>query len=231
MKVRSDELLIRAPVPVALARGCRPHGPRRHARTPGRGANDPLLHARAHCRPRSRRSSAPLRIRPPLPGLRYLPTATPPPSRDHRGSPTRRVRTAAPSRPHSVAGAPHTFLEVPTTRFSHPASPSQPLGHSCDLCRTSRSAGRLLRALTSSCEGGAGAARCGMPRNGSDAAGAGAAEEVPQSVRNLLTKARTAWLKNTEVLDLLSNYQRYNFSLNKTTPNNPPGARLLRGLI
>ena len=53
---------------------------------------------------------------------------------------------------------------------------------------------------------------------------AGAAEEVPQSVRNLLTKARTAWLKNTEVLDLLSNYQRYNFTLNKTTPNLPPGA-------
>ena len=46
---------------------------------------------------------------------------------------------------------------------------------------------------------------------------------VPQSVRNLLTKARTAWLKNTEVLDLLSNYQRYNFTLNKTTPNCPPG--------
>ena len=47
---------------------------------------------------------------------------------------------------------------------------------------------------------------------------------VPQSVRNLLTKARTAWLKNTEVLDLLSNYQRYNFTLNKTTPNCPPGS-------
>ena len=60
---------------------------------------------------------------------------------------------------------------------------------------------------------------------------AGPAEEVPQSVRNLLTKARTAWLKNTEVLDLLSNYQRYNFSLNKTTPNLPPGAGLLFGCL
>jgi len=75
-------------------------------------------------------------------------------------------------------------------------------------------------------EGGPGPARCGMARNSHDAAaaaGAGAAEEVPQSVRNLLTKARTAWLKNTEVLDLLSNYRRYNFTLNKTTPNLPPG--------
>ena len=75
-------------------------------------------------------------------------------------------------------------------------------------------------------EGAAGPARRGMARDGHDAAAAaaGAAEEVPQSVRNLLTKARTAWLKNTEVLDLLSNYQRYNFTLNKTTPNLPPGA-------
>ncbi len=58
---------------------------------------------------------------------------------------------------------------------------------------------------------------------GSGGGGGAAAEEVPQSVRNLLTKARTAWLKNTEVLDLLSNYQHYNFTLNKTTPNLPPG--------
>ena len=63
-------------------------------------------------------------------------------------------------------------------------------------------------------------------QDGTMAATAGAADEVPQSVRNLLTKARTAWLKNTEVLDLLSNYQRYNFTLNKTTPNLPPGTSL-----
>ena len=49
--------------------------------------------------------------------------------------------------------------------------------------------------------------------------------DVPKEIRDLLTKARTAWLKNTEVLDLLSNYRRYNFNLNKITPNCPPGER------
>ena len=65
----------------------------------------------------------------------------------------------------------------------------------------------------------------GKARRRSGGSGGGGADEVPQSVRNLLTKARTAWLKNTEVLDLLSNYQRYNFTLNKTTPNLPPGGQ------
>ena len=51
---------------------------------------------------------------------------------------------------------------------------------------------------------------------------AGQLEEF-KDIRNLLIKARTAWLKNTEVLDVLSNYASYNFNLNRTTPNRPPG--------
>lgn len=49
------------------------------------------------------------------------------------------------------------------------------------------------------------------------------AADIPKAVRDLLTKARTSWLKNTEVLDLLSNYRRYNFNLNKVTPTRPCG--------
>ena len=60
--------------------------------------------------------------------------------------------------------------------------------------------------------------------NGAAALRTAEGSDVPKAVRDLLTKARTAWLKNTEVLDLLTNYGRYNFSLNKDTPSRPSGA-------
>lgn len=46
---------------------------------------------------------------------------------------------------------------------------------------------------------------------------------LPKPVRDLITKARTSWLKNTEVLDLLQNYSKYRFQLNRETPICPPG--------
>ncbi len=51
----------------------------------------------------------------------------------------------------------------------------------------------------------------------------GGESPLPKPVRDLITKARTSWLKNTEVLDLLQNYSKYRFQLNRETPICPPG--------
>lgn len=51
----------------------------------------------------------------------------------------------------------------------------------------------------------------------------GGEQPLPKPVRDLITKARTSWLKNTEVVDLLQNYSKYRFQLNRETPICPPG--------
>ena len=44
----------------------------------------------------------------------------------------------------------------------------------------------------------------------------------------LLRQARSRWLKNTEVCDILLNYKAYDFSLSSTAPVTPPGACVAR---
>ncbi len=43
-------------------------------------------------------------------------------------------------------------------------------------------------------------------------------------IRGLISKARTSWLKNTEVIDILQNFKSFGFKLNRETPICPPGA-------
>jgi hypothetical protein len=45
----------------------------------------------------------------------------------------------------------------------------------------------------------------------------------PQKVRDILHKAQSAWLKNTEVCDLLLHYAEYNLPVARDPPNLPPG--------
>lgn len=56
--------------------------------------------------------------------------------------------------------------------------------------------------------------------------GSGAAsstEQLPKVLRDILTKARTSWLRNQEVVDLLTNYRTYRFRVSKEPPQKPPG--------
>ena len=54
---------------------------------------------------------------------------------------------------------------------------------------------------------------------GSEAAG----RELPKVLRDILTKARTSWLRNQEVVDLLSRHRQYGFRVSKEPPQKPPG--------
>ncbi|EIE21793.1 CG-1-domain-containing protein [Coccomyxa subellipsoidea C-169] len=59
--------------------------------------------------------------------------------------------------------------------------------------------------------------------------GSGAAsstEQLPKVLRDILTKARTSWLRNQEVVDLLTNYRSYRFRVSKEPPQKPPGGSL-----
>lgn len=47
--------------------------------------------------------------------------------------------------------------------------------------------------------------------------------ELPKVLRDILTKARTSWLRNQEVVDLLSRYRQYGFRVSKEPPQKPPG--------
>ena len=47
--------------------------------------------------------------------------------------------------------------------------------------------------------------------------------KFPQKVRDILHKAQSAWLKNTEVCDLLLHYAEYNLPVARDPPNLPPG--------
>ena len=47
--------------------------------------------------------------------------------------------------------------------------------------------------------------------------------KFPQKVREILLKAQNAWLKNTEVCDLLLHYSDYNLPVARDPPNLPPG--------
>ena len=48
--------------------------------------------------------------------------------------------------------------------------------------------------------------------------------ELPKSLRDILTKARTSWLRNQEVVDLLSRHRQYGIRVSKEPPQKPPGA-------
>ncbi|CAL8460857.1 g388 [Coccomyxa elongata] len=50
--------------------------------------------------------------------------------------------------------------------------------------------------------------------------------KFPQKVRDILHKAQSAWLKNTEVCDLLLHYAEYNLPVARDPPNLPPGGSL-----
>ena len=47
--------------------------------------------------------------------------------------------------------------------------------------------------------------------------------KFPQKVRDILHKAQTAWLKNTEVCDVLMRYSEYNLPVARDPPHLPPG--------
>lgn len=47
---------------------------------------------------------------------------------------------------------------------------------------------------------------------------------LPKRVREVLSKARVSWLKNTEVLDVLHNFRSYGFVVSQEPPCKPPGA-------
>ena len=47
--------------------------------------------------------------------------------------------------------------------------------------------------------------------------------KFPQKVRDILHKAQTAWLKNTEVCDVLMRYSEYNLPVAREPPHLPPG--------
>lgn len=48
-------------------------------------------------------------------------------------------------------------------------------------------------------------------------------DQLPKALRDILTKARTSWLRNSEVVDLLTNYRAYNFRVSKEAPVKPAG--------
>ena len=50
-----------------------------------------------------------------------------------------------------------------------------------------------------------------------------AQRELPKVLRDILTKARTSWLRNQEVVDLLSRHRQYGFRVSKEPPQKPPG--------
>ena len=47
--------------------------------------------------------------------------------------------------------------------------------------------------------------------------------KFPQKVREILHKAQSAWLKNTEVCDVLMHYSEYNLPVARDPPHLPPG--------
>ena len=50
--------------------------------------------------------------------------------------------------------------------------------------------------------------------------------KFPAKVRDILLKAQSAWLKNTEVCDLLLHYHEYQLPVAREPPNLPPGVHL-----
>jgi hypothetical protein len=46
---------------------------------------------------------------------------------------------------------------------------------------------------------------------------------MPKPAREIIIKARTSWLKNTEVVDVLNNYRSFQYKLSKDAPNAPQG--------
>lgn len=48
---------------------------------------------------------------------------------------------------------------------------------------------------------------------------------LPPHVQEIVTKARTSWLKNAEVLDILLKYKDYQLQVGTEAPNCPVGKR------
>lgn len=63
-------------------------------------------------------------------------------------------------------------------------------------------------------------------RSGPGQLGGDTSQQQPRKVREILDKAKSHWLKNTEVVDLLSNYRAYDFRVSKEAPVRPSGGSL-----
>jgi hypothetical protein len=62
-----------------------------------------------------------------------------------------------------------------------------------------------------------------VPAEPLGAGSASSTDQLPKVLRDILTKARTSWLRNQEVVDLLTNYRAYRFRVSKEPPQKPPG--------
>lgn len=47
--------------------------------------------------------------------------------------------------------------------------------------------------------------------------------EYPKKLRDIITKAKTSWLRNQEVADILQNYRAYNFKVSTEPAVQPAG--------
>ena len=54
-----------------------------------------------------------------------------------------------------------------------------------------------------------------------------AAGDAPKPLRDVLTRARGAWLRSEHVVDLLRNYRLYNFPVSRAPPSPPPASGCL----
>ena len=53
---------------------------------------------------------------------------------------------------------------------------------------------------------------------------------LPPAVKDIVTKARTTWLKNDEVLKILLHYKTYDLSIGKEAPK-APGGNALKNIV
>ena len=54
-----------------------------------------------------------------------------------------------------------------------------------------------------------------------------AAGDAPKPLRDVLTRARGAWLRSEHVVDLLRNHRLYNFPVSRAPPSPPPASGCL----
>lgn len=50
---------------------------------------------------------------------------------------------------------------------------------------------------------------------------------LPPNIREIIVKARTSWLKNTEVMELLRNHEAYGLPVGREAPDCPGGPLFL----
>ena len=48
-------------------------------------------------------------------------------------------------------------------------------------------------------------------------------DTLPPATKSAISRAKTSWLKNTEVVDLLLNHQKYRLPVSSDPPNKPAG--------